>query len=116
MSARTLPKCPLKYEWTSFASLVGRTPYSLEVLLMDYEKLSANRVGESSDTIRKRVQAVRDFQNQHFSKNGLTEIVCNADMRVEEIHQFCQVEDEGRRLMRAAMNQLNLSGGHITAS
>lgn len=30
-------------------------------------------------------------------------------MRVGEILQFCQLQDEGQSLMRAAMRQLNLS-------
>ena len=30
-------------------------------------------------------------------------------MRVGEIRQFCKLQDEGQRLMRAAMTQLNLS-------
>jgi magnesium chelatase family protein len=30
-------------------------------------------------------------------------------MRVGEIRQFCKVGEEGQRLMRAAMTQLNLS-------
>jgi magnesium chelatase family protein len=30
-------------------------------------------------------------------------------MRVGEIRQFCKVEEDGQNLLRAAMNQLNLS-------
>ena len=30
-------------------------------------------------------------------------------MRVGEIHQFCRVGEDGQRLMRATMTQLNLS-------
>ena len=30
-------------------------------------------------------------------------------MRVGEIRQFCKLQDEGQSLVRAAMNQLNLS-------
>ena len=30
-------------------------------------------------------------------------------MRVGEIRQFCRLQDDGQRLMRAAMAQLNLS-------
>ena len=30
-------------------------------------------------------------------------------MRVGEIRQFCKLQEEGQRLMRAAMTQLNLS-------
>ena len=37
------------------------------------------------------------------------DIVCNADMRVGEIRRFCRLQDEGQRLMRAAMMQLDLS-------
>ena len=66
-------------------------------------------MGESSDNIRARVQAARDIQRSRFSKNEVSDIVCNADMRVGEIRQFCKLQDEGQRLMRSAMTQLNLS-------
>jgi magnesium chelatase family protein len=33
---------------------------------------------------------------------------CNADMRVEEVRQFCGLQNEGQSLMRAAMSQLQL--------
>jgi magnesium chelatase family protein len=48
---------------------------------VDYEKLSGNRLGETSESIRQRVQAARNIQQQ----------------------------DEDQSLMRAAMTQLNLS-------
>jgi magnesium chelatase family protein len=90
---------------------------------VDYEKLSGDRVGESSEAIRGRVQVARDTQNKRFSSNGSSDIVCNADMRVGEVRQFCKLHDEGavltvrlsltvskhQSLMRAAMSQLNLS-------
>jgi magnesium chelatase family protein len=76
---------------------------------VDYEKLSGDRVGESSEAIRSRVQVARDTQNKRFSRNGSSDIVCNADMRVGEVRQFCKLQDEGQSLMRAAMTQLNLS-------
>jgi magnesium chelatase family protein len=76
---------------------------------VDYEKLSGDRLGERSEVIRKRVQAARDIQRKRFSNNGSSDIICNADMRVGEIRQYCKLQDEGQRLMRAAMTQLNLS-------
>jgi magnesium chelatase family protein len=76
---------------------------------VDYEKLSGDRVGEASGSIRARVQAARDIQNKRFSSNSSSDIVCNADMRVGEIRQFCRLQDDGQSLMRAAMSQLNLS-------
>jgi magnesium chelatase family protein len=79
----------------------------IEVPRVDYEKLSADRVGESSESIGMRVQAARDIQTKRYSSirnsnNELSAIVCKADMRVAEIRQFCKVQEEGQRLMRAA--------------
>ena len=71
--------------------------------------MSGNRVGESSESIRQRVQAARDIQNKRFTNGKTTDIVSNADMRIGEIRKFCQLQDEGQSLMRAAMSQLNLS-------
>ena len=76
---------------------------------VDYEKLSGDRVGEPSECIRARVQAARAIQTNRFSKNGSSDIVCNADMRVGEIRKYCKLPAEGQSLMRAAMTQLNLS-------
>lgn len=60
----------------------------IEVPRVDYEKLSGDRVGESSECIRIRVQAGRDIQNRRFSGNGCSDIVCNADLRIGEIRLF----------------------------
>ena len=44
------------------------------------------------------------------SNNGSsTDIICNTDMRVRELQQFCKLQDAGQGLMRAAVAQLNLS-------
>ena len=65
--------------------MLDRIDIHIEVPRVDYEKLSGDRLGESSDSIRARVQAAHDIQNKRFSDNGSTDIVCNADMRVGEI-------------------------------
>ena len=66
-------------------------------------------MGETSEAIRVRVQAARNIQQKRFSNNGSSDIICNAEMRIGEIRQFCKLQDEGQHLMRAAMTQLNLS-------
>ena len=82
----------------------------IEVPSVEYEKLSGDRVGETSGAIRARVQAARDKQRERFSKiDSKHPIFCNADMRVGEIRQFCRLQEDGQGLMRAAMSQLNLS-------
>jgi magnesium chelatase family protein len=105
-----------KYQKRISGPLLDRIDIHIEVPRVDYEKLSADRVGESSESIRKRVQAARNIQQARFTNHSITQspnhsmdIVCNADMRVGEIRQFCKLQDEGQSLMRAAMTQLNLS-------
>jgi magnesium chelatase family protein len=40
---------------------------------------------------------------------GAQYVYVNADLRIGEVRQFCQLQPEGQSLMRAAMSQLNLS-------
>ena len=77
-----------------------------EVLRLDYEKLSDDRFGESSDIVQNRVETARDAQRQRFEEDELT---CNADMGPKEVRIFCQLDDTGDSLMRSAMSQLQLT-------
>jgi len=103
------PATVTKYQKRISGPMLDRIDIHIEVPRVDYEKLSGDRMGESSESIQARVHAARDIQNKRFSGNGSTDIVCNADMRVGEIRRFCKLQDEGQSLMRAAMSQMNLS-------
>ena len=103
-----------KYQKRISGPLLDRIDIHIEVPRVDYEKLSGNKLGESSEAIRQRVQAARDIQTKRYSsvRNSNTEssaIICNADMRIGQVRQFCSLQPEGQSLMRAAMSQLNLS-------
>lgn len=103
------PAVVTRYQKRISGPLLDRIDIHIEVPSVDYEKLSSERLGETSEAIRKRVQAARNIQNKRFSNGEAKDIVCNADMRVGEVRQFCQLQDEGKSLMRSAMTQLNLS-------
>ncbi len=103
------PAVVTKYQKCISGPLLDRIDIHIEVPRVDYEKLSGDRTGESSEVIRARVQAARDIQNERFSNRELKDIVSNADMRVGEIRQFCKLDDQSQHLMRSAMTQLNLS-------
>ena len=96
-----------KYQKHISGLLLDRIDIHIEVPRVDYEKLSGDRLGESSESIRKRVQTARDIQNSRFTNSS--EVICNADMRIGEVRQFCNLQPEGQSLMRAAMSQLQLS-------
>jgi len=74
-----------KYQKRISGSLLDRIDIHIEVPRVNFEKISSDRVGETSDAIRARVQAARDIQQKCFSNNGLSDIVRNADMRVGEM-------------------------------
>jgi magnesium chelatase family protein len=95
-----------KYQKRISGPLLDRIDIHVEVPEVDYEKLSSDRVGESSASIRRRVQAARERQRVRFEG---TDIVCNSDMRVAEVRQFCKLDEAGDSLVRQAMSQLNLS-------
>ncbi len=114
------PAVVTKYQKRISGPLLDRIDIHIEVPRVDYEKLSSTQVGETSESIRQRVQAARDIQTQRYSLSGMmsstrnsntesSNIVCNADMRIGEVRQFCSLQPEGQSLMRAAMSQLNLS-------
>jgi magnesium chelatase family protein len=103
------PAVVTKYQKRISGPILDRIDIHIEVPRVDYEKLSGDRLGETSETIRARVQAARDIQNKRFSNIESSEIICNADMRIGEVRQFCQLQPEGQSLMRSAMSQLNLS-------
>mgnify|MGYP004006372951 FL=1 len=88
--------------------MLDRIDILIEAPRVDFEKLSDNRRGESSDEIRARVEAARSRQRERFADldNG---VMTNADMRVAEVRQFCELDESGQQLVKAAMIQLQLS-------
>jgi magnesium chelatase family protein len=95
-----------KYQKRISGPLLDRIDIHIEVPRVEYEKLSSERLGESSGDIRKRVEAARQRQRERFSGS---DIVCNADMRVGEIRKICKLDETGESLIKAAMSQLQLS-------
>ena len=82
------PAVVTKYQKRISGPLPDRMDIHIEVPRVDYEKLSGDRLGETSETIRKRVQAARDLQNQRFTVGEAKDLVCNADMRLREVRYF----------------------------
>jgi magnesium chelatase family protein len=97
-----------RYQKRISGPMLDRIDIHIEVPRVDFEKLSDNRRGEASDEIRARVEGARQRQRERFAglDNG---VMTNADMRVAEVRQFCELDDEGQMLIKAAMTQLQLS-------
>jgi len=100
------PMTVSRYQKRISGPLLDRIDIFVEVPRIDYEKLADDRLGESSEVVRLRVEQARSIQRQRF--NG-TKLNCNADMTPLEVREFCQVEPNAQSLLQAAMKQLVLS-------
>ncbi len=99
-----------KYQKRISGPLLDRIDIHIETPRVEYEKLSDQRLGEPSATIRVRVEAARQRQRERFAGPPVSHAVsCNADMRPAEVRQHCPLDDASRSLMKSAMNQLQLS-------
>ncbi|MHB0988634.1 MAG: YifB family Mg chelatase-like AAA ATPase [Bellilinea sp.] len=95
-----------KYQKRISGPLLDRIDIYIEVPRVDYDKLSDQRLGEPSQVVRSRVENARAIQRQRFAENGIS---ANAEMRPADIRRYCGLDDTGTNLMRAAMNQYQLS-------
>jgi magnesium chelatase family protein len=86
--------------------MLDRIDIHIDVPRVDYDKLTNDRRGESSEKIQARVQAARDRQLKRYAG---TSLMNNADMGVREVEQYCRLDQQGETLIRSAMQQLQLS-------
>ncbi|MDZ7333012.1 MAG: YifB family Mg chelatase-like AAA ATPase [candidate division KSB1 bacterium] len=87
--------------------LLDRIDIHIEVPTVKYSELSSDRVGESSSTIRARVERARQVQLQRFKDKK--HIFCNARMESKDIRQYCKIDQQGEELLKMAITKLGLS-------
>ena len=86
--------------------LLDRLDLHIEVPPVEFEQLDSDGAAESSESIRKRVNAARFLQNERFHGTG---IPCNARITPDRLHEFCRLSDAGRTLLKKAFDRLGLS-------
>lgn len=87
--------------------LLDRIDIHIEVVPVSFRKLSEEPLAENSESIRKRVQEARSFQEERFE--GQNGIYCNAQMHSKLIRKFCKIDEAGQTLLKNAMEKLGLS-------
>jgi magnesium chelatase family protein len=95
-----------RYQKRISGPLLDRIDIHIEVPRVEYEKLTDDRLGEGSEDIRARVERAREVQQRRFEGTALR---CNADMGPAEVREYCRVDQAGRSLLKAAMQQLSMS-------
>jgi magnesium chelatase family protein len=97
-----------RYQKRISGPLLDRVDIFVEVPRVDYEKLSSQTEGETSEIVRERVERTRATQTKRFQG---TRLVCNAEMTPTEVREHCQakLDEQAQSLLRLAMAQLSLS-------
>ncbi len=96
-----------KYMSRISGPLLDRIDLHIEVPAVKYQELTDESAGESSEAIRKRVQAARDIQKEKFKKSK--GIHCNAHMESKHIKKYCGIDSAGKKLLKNAIDKLGLS-------
>jgi magnesium chelatase family protein len=93
--------------------LLDRIDLHIEVTPVSFDEMTAVRKAESSATIRERVIKAREIQSVRFSnfnqQAGQPPVYCNAMMTSSQVKNLCRVGEDGKKLLRSAMERLGLS-------
>ncbi|MCB1085504.1 MAG: ATP-binding protein, partial [Verrucomicrobiae bacterium] len=96
-----------RYRQRISGPLLDRIDLHVEVPAVDYKELKANTGGESSETIRQRVEETREIQLQRFTSHP--DVMTNAAMTSKLVREHCQLDRHSDALLEQAMTDLNFS-------
>ena len=96
-----------RYQKRISGPLLDRIDIQINVPRVDYEKLSGDTVGESSASIRERVEAARERQRLRFKGNP--NVTCNSEMGPAEIRKYCRLDVESEKLVKGMMTHYQIS-------
>ena len=86
--------------------LLDRIDLQVEVAALGSEEIATLDPGETSASIRERVEAARAVQRDRFRR---LHVQCNAEMSSRHLRRFCDLDPPSRRLLIGAIQRLGLS-------
>lgn len=89
--------------------LLDRIDLQIEVKKVAIDEITSNRAAESSAVVKERVIKARNIQLERFKALSKKNIFANGQMSNIEIKKFCTLDHESERLLKLAMEKLNLS-------
>jgi len=96
-----------RYQKRLSGPILDRIDMHVSVQRVEFDKLTGPDLGESSAVVRQRVTAARERQWCRFAEHPA--VGSNAEMRIAEIHFFCELDESGAKLLRNAVEGLGLS-------
>jgi magnesium chelatase family protein len=86
---------------------MDRIDLQVAVSRLKPEEVTRSPLGEDSATVRQRVQAARNIQQERFQ--GEPKVNCNAQMQAVHLRQWCTLDEPSRQLLESAVARLGLS-------
>ena len=87
---------------------MDRIDLHLEVNPLSQQELMNKANGESSESIRERVEKARVLQYQRFGESR-TNASLNASLNAKELQELCELDSGSRSLLEQAISSLDLS-------
>jgi magnesium chelatase family protein len=101
------PTMIARYQAKLSGPLLDRIDMHVEVPRVDYDKLMGTERGETSETIRNKIEEARERQRRRF--DGIPGLYANADMQVGEIGRFCTLNTDAQQLLDLSVRRMQLS-------
>lgn len=107
ITCRCSPHSINQYKKKVSGPLLDRIDMHIEVPRLPISKLQEKpTTQESSQSVRNRVAQVHTIQEKRFKEDPIR---YNAEMRVQDIRKYCQLENEASQLLQTACTKLHLS-------
>lgn len=104
---RCTPKQIRRYQNKLSGPILDRMDLFVRCEEVSYEVLTADRRGETSESVKRRVEAARKLQAARFEKEVF---LTNSAMHKNSLERYCALSEEGERLMRSVFDAFHLSG------
>ncbi|MCR5809106.1 MAG: YifB family Mg chelatase-like AAA ATPase [Clostridiales bacterium] len=91
--------------------LLDRLDIHIEMTEVNYDDLTSKEMGESSESIRGRVEAARRIQRERYRDDG---ILYNSQLNTPLMRKHCRMTEEAEDLLHTAYDKLKLSARAYT--
>jgi magnesium chelatase family protein len=103
---RCTPAAIQRYQSRISGPLLDRIDLHLEMTEVGYSDISGKSTGESSETIRKRVNRARSVQRERYKQDG---ILFNSQLTNKLAAKYCKLDNESEQMLKKAFSALKLS-------
>jgi magnesium chelatase family protein len=106
-----------KYQRRISGPIVDRIDLHVTVPAVQVEKLTSDKLAETSFEIRKRVQKAREIQQKRYKNlksSHAKQISANSEIPNSKLKEYCALDEESKNLLKAVITSLNLSARSYT--